>query len=111
MDHCPSSPVQVHVGWDGVVATARVSGELDITNAPVLHQCLMKVAEAPPERLVLDLGGLMFVDVAGARALDCARQALEMVCPVILCGTRPSAQEVFRLTGLMEGQEAGRSPT
>ena len=110
MDHYPSSPVQVHVGWDRVVATATVSGELDITNAPALYQRLMKVAEARPERLVLDLGGLVFVDVAGARALDCARQALEVVCPVILRGARPSAQGVFRLTGLVERWEAGRSP-
>jgi anti-anti-sigma factor len=110
VDHYPSSPVQVQVGWDGVVATATVSGELDITNAPALYQRLMKVAEARPERLVLDLGGLVFVDAAGARALDCARQALEIVCPVILRGARRCAQEVFRLTGLMEGWKVGRSP-
>jgi len=30
----------------------------------------MSVAEAHPERLVLDLGRLVFVDVAGVRALD-----------------------------------------
>jgi anti-anti-sigma factor len=100
----------VQVGWDGAAATATVSGELDITNAPALYQRLMKVAETHPERLVLDLDGLVFVDVAGARALDCARQALAAVCPVILRSARPSTQEVFRLTGLMEGWEAGRSP-
>jgi anti-anti-sigma factor len=110
VDHIPSSPVQVRVGWNGVIATATVSGELDITNAPALYQRLMKVAATRPERLVLDLGGLVFVDVAGARALDCARQALEVGCPVILRGARPSAREVFRLTGLMEGWKAGRSP-
>jgi anti-anti-sigma factor len=110
VDHCPSPAVQVQVGWEGVVATATVSGELDITNAPALYQRLMKVAEARPERFVLDLGGLLFVDVAGARALDCARRALGVVCPVILRGARRPAQEVFRLTGLMEGWEAGRSP-
>lgn len=110
MDHNPLSPVQVQIGWDDVVATATVSGELDITNAPGLYQRLMKVAEARPERLVLDLSGLAFVDVAGARALDCARRALEVVCPVILRGARPVVQEVFRLTGLTAGWEAGRSP-
>ena len=54
MDHNPSPPVQLQVGWDGVVATAAVSGELDITNAPALCRRLMKVAEARPERLVLE---------------------------------------------------------
>ena len=103
MDHNPSPPVQLQVGWDGVVATAAVSGELDITNAPALCRRLMKVAEARPERLVLDLGGLVLIDAAGARALDCARQALEVLCPVVFRRARPLAREVFRLSGLAEG--------
>ena len=103
MDHNPSPPVQLQVGWDGVVATAAVSGELDITNAPALCRRLMKVAEARPERLVLDLGGLVFVDVAGGRALDRGYKALEAECPVIVRWPRPCASKVFRLAGFMGG--------
>jgi anti-anti-sigma factor len=49
---------------------ATVTGELDIATAPGLMEGLLKVVETHPERLVLDLGSLVFVDVAGARALD-----------------------------------------
>ena len=45
----------------------------------------------------------MLIDAAGARALDCARQALEVLCPVVFRRARPLAREVFRLSGLAEG--------
>ncbi len=59
-------------------------------------------AQAPPERLVLDLGRLVFVDVAGKRALDGVDKALEAQCPVILRGPWPSVRQFFSLTGRRE---------
>jgi anti-anti-sigma factor len=75
-------PFQLEVCWDGVVAVT-VTGEVDTATAPALTRRLREVAAAHPERLVLDLGGLVFADVASARALDSAHQALEKKCPVI----------------------------
>jgi anti-anti-sigma factor len=97
----PASPLQIEVSWDDVVATVTVAGELDMTTATDLEMRLRKVAAMHPERLVLDLSGLVFVDVAGARALDAAHKALKAECLVILRGLRPSARKVFGLTGLM----------
>jgi anti-anti-sigma factor len=96
--HDPS-PLQIDVVWDGVVATVTVAGELDIINAPGLTERLLKVAEAHPERLVLELGGLVFLDVAGARALGSIANALDPGCPVIIRNPRPSARRVLDLTG------------
>jgi hypothetical protein len=45
----------MEVSWDGVVATVTVTGELDAATSPGLAGRLMSVAEAHPERLVLDL--------------------------------------------------------
>lgn len=104
------SPPLIEVTWDGVVATVTVTGELDITTAPGLMERLLQVAEARSERLVLDLGGLTFVDVAGARVLHETYQLLQAGCPVILRAPRPSARKIFELTGLLDGEWAGRSP-
>src|SRR5215472_3168010 len=79
-----TSPLQIDVSWDGVVATVTMTGELDITAARALHRRLLEVASAHPQRLVLDLGGLVFVDAAGARALDNTRKDLEAGRPVIV---------------------------
>jgi len=87
-----SPPFQVAVCWAGVVATATVTGEVDCTTAPALASRLREVGAAHPERLVLDLDGLFFTDVASARALDSACKALDKQCPVILrASPRPSA--------------------
>jgi len=56
---------------------------------------------AHPARLVLDLSGLVFVDVAGARALDAVHEVMEAECPVIVRPPRPSASNVFGITELM----------
>jgi anti-anti-sigma regulatory factor len=64
---------------------------------------LLKMAEAHPERLVLELDGLVFADVAGAWALDKTYKLLHAVCPVILRQPRPSTRKIFGLTGLMDG--------
>ena len=77
MTHDPSPPFQVAVCWDGVVATVTVTGEVDTATAPALATRLREVAAEHPERLVLDLDGLFVTDVASARALDSAYQALD----------------------------------
>jgi len=94
---------QLHAGIsrDDVVAEVTVTGELDITNAAGLCQHLLAVRAQHPDRLVLDLDGLVFVDVAGARMLDEMCTQLEADCPVIVRSPRPPARKVFRLTGLM----------
>lgn len=96
-------PLRVEVTWDGGVAVVMLTGELDITGERGLTERLIKVAHARPERVVLDLGGLEFVDVAGGRALDRAYVALEAECPVIVRWPRPSARKVFQLGGFMGG--------
>ena len=102
VDRTPASPLQVDVCWDGVIANVTVRGELDITTAAGLKTCLLAATDGHPERLVLDLGDLVFVDVAGARALDEAYHLLEAECPVILRSPRPYARTVFRLTDLLK---------
>jgi anti-anti-sigma factor len=84
------------------VATVTASGELDITTATGLARRLLAVAAEHPERLVLDLSGLVFVDVAGARTLDDVHTLLQTECPVILRQPRPSARKILGLTGTRE---------
>jgi anti-anti-sigma factor len=80
-----AQPLRVEITWDGVIATVTLTGELDATSAPRMTEHLMKVAEIyAPRALVLDLRGLLFVDVAGGRAVDRARKALGAECPVIV---------------------------
>ena len=102
MEHRHQSPLQVEVSWAGVVATVTVTGELDLTTATHLTRCFLAVAARHPERLVLDLKGLVFVDVAGARTLHKVPMLLQSECPVnVRQPPPPSARRVFEVTGLM----------
>jgi hypothetical protein len=78
MEHGHDSPLQIDVSWDGAVATVTVAGEPDITTATGLTGRLLAVAARHPARLVLDLSGLAFVDVAGARELDDVHTLLQI---------------------------------
>ena len=95
-------PLCVEVGWGGLVATVIASGGLDITTAPGLIERLGEVADTRPEWLVLDFAGLVFLDVAGARALDSAHKILASVCPVIVRDPLHSARRVSEATGLID---------
>jgi anti-anti-sigma factor len=92
--------LHVDICWDGPVATATVTGELDLTTAPHLMQRLLAAAEQHPQRLVLDLRAVAFLDLSGARAILTVREALRGACPVILRNPRPSARKVLAATGL-----------
>jgi anti-anti-sigma regulatory factor len=51
----------------------------------------------------VDLGGVRFLDCAGARAVAGARAALPECCEVVLCSLRPLPRKVFEITGLWRG--------
>ena len=56
---------------DGGVATVRFEGELDLASAPQAEGALQRLetSEPPPERLVLDLRGVRFLDSTGLRVI------------------------------------------
>ena len=95
-----ASPLQTDVSWDGVVVTVTAAGDLDITAARTLCHELLEVAAARPERLVLDLGGLVLADAAGARALDRAYKLLRAGCPVIVRRPPTWTREILGRAGI-----------
>ena len=60
------------VDGDGIVLSLH--GELDLTSAPVFERELRAAEATNPARLVIDLGGLEFMDSTGLRALLLARE-------------------------------------
>jgi anti-sigma B factor antagonist len=52
----------VGVSENGGVVVVRLAGELDLYNAPVLRKAFAKAASRVPDRLVVDLSEVTFVD-------------------------------------------------
>lgn len=92
-----TSPLTVTVSSDGQVCLLAITGELDFTNAARAALCAASVLEDGPERLVFDLGGLDFLDCAGARVLVMAAEAVPPGCPVSVHSISSFAARVLEM--------------
>ena len=97
-DH--AAALTVRDRWNGAEATVTVQGEIDATAAAALSGQLDEVAARNPQRLVIDLAGVGFLDSAGLRAFARVRGKLPEDCPVIIRSALPRLRQVFEITGL-----------
>ncbi|MFD0688243.1 STAS domain-containing protein [Actinomadura fibrosa] len=78
----------------------RVTGDVDVSNAPALTRALHAVRDRTPGDLHADLGGVEFIDVAGLRALiDGADDLAEDGRLLVLHSVPPHIDRLFRLIG------------
>ena len=92
-------PISVRLEVEGGTATVYIAGELDLTTTPELARHLEQVLARQPRRLVLDLSGVSFVDVAAARLLSGAAGPGLAAGPRVLRRASPEARRVLALTG------------
>jgi anti-sigma B factor antagonist len=86
--------------WDGRVAIVTVQGEIDFTTAGTLRECLDRVISEEPERLIIDLGQVAFLDCSAVHAFVWARHTLAGPGRVSLRSPGHEARRVFEVTGL-----------
>ena len=84
-------------------SVARVRGELDLGTAGLLSDQLSLLLGAGSPRLVVDVGGVSFLDCAGLRVLLRARTACVARGGWLrLTAVPPSVRCVLKLTGTQE---------
>jgi anti-anti-sigma factor len=96
-------PLLMDVRWEDGDALFTVRGELDLTSAPELSAQLGEVAAQDPRRLVLELSGLTFIDVSGARVFKAMAEAFQNMpaeCVIIARSPRPSVRKLLQMSGL-----------
>lgn len=89
---------------DGVVLAP--SGELDVVSAPELQSRVSDVLAEGHARVLIDLGGLRFVDSAGVSMLIKAKQEAQAAGRMLLL-RRPTEQlqRVFAVVGMADWLE------
>jgi len=97
-DH--AAALTVRDRWNGAEVTVTVQGEIDATAAAALSGQLDEVAARNPQRLVIDLAGVGFLDSAGLQAFAHVRGKLPERCAVIIRSAQPRLRQVFEITGL-----------
>ena len=75
-----------------------LAGELDLYNVSEVSTALAEAAEGAPERLVIDLGEVDFVDSTALGALVEARKELET--QVLLAAPGPDVRRALEVSGL-----------
>jgi anti-sigma B factor antagonist len=78
-----------------------VSGDLDLGSAPALESAVSELAPLD-HPLVIDLGGVGFIDSSGLRSLLAINQVVVDAggAPVTLAGGTPATKRLIELTGI-----------
>jgi anti-anti-sigma factor len=84
---------------DGAVVV-QLGGELDLYNAEVVRQALMDVAKGAPERLILDLSEVEFIDSTALGALIEARASLPDRGVLLLAAPAHETRRALQVSGL-----------
>jgi anti-anti-sigma factor len=75
-----------------------VSGEIDLTTAPILERALQEAESLLPRRIVLELSALQFIDSSGLHALCAAHARAEQHGRALVLENVPA--HVRRLLGI-----------
>lgn len=95
------SSIKVSVHRAPSLVQVTVDGELDLLTGPVLSASLEPVVAEAPALLVLDLGGVRFIDAAGLRAVVVQARALsEAGGQLVLSRPSPMLQRMLAVLGL-----------
>jgi anti-sigma B factor antagonist len=87
---------------DGAV-TVSLQGELDLSSARRMEERFASIDEQTPARVVVDLGGLAFMDSSGLRTLLLADAlAREHGYEFVLLPGQEPVQRVFEVTGALD---------
>lgn len=91
----------IEVSDDDAGITVAVRGELDVLTAPFLWERLETLLPQAGERLVLDLGGVRFIDSMGLGVIVRAQSRLRHATGrLVVRSLQDQARKVFEMTGL-----------
>lgn len=81
--------------------TLRVTGEIHMDNSPQLRAALIQVCDEQPERVVVDLAGLTYIESSGiATLVEALQRTRQAGGQLVLRGLSERIMGVFRLTRL-----------
>jgi anti-sigma B factor antagonist len=84
---------------DGAVVV-QLTGELDLYNAPAVRDALLAVAARDPDRVVVDLSAVTFIDSTGLGVLIEARTQLTNRRAFLLAAPGLETRRALEISGL-----------
>jgi anti-anti-sigma factor len=96
--HTPSFAAEADLADTASCVVLR--GDLDLTATSALEEMLALVLDKPPRDIVLEMGGVTFIDCACARVIAWAAQALLGPGRLVIQSPSPAVRRLFHLSGL-----------
>ena len=93
-------PAVLGVEQDGTACVVRLGGELDLYNAQDVRQALSEACAEAPERIVVDLSQVEFMDSTALGVLIEARAKLENGRAFILAAPALETKRALQISGL-----------
>jgi anti-sigma B factor antagonist len=98
-----SAPFGIDVHPERDIVRVCPSGDVDLATAGAIRRQIDELTSAGFRRIVLDLGGVTFLDSTGIRlVIDLATRARTEGWALAIVEGSPDVQQVFRITGLLE---------
>jgi anti-sigma B factor antagonist len=96
-----SEDFRISVRDDADVVTVTIEGEVDVATAPTLRDELYRLIERGTNHIVVDLGGMEFIDSTGLGVfVGALKRSREGGGELQLRSLRPAARKIFDITGL-----------
>jgi len=99
----PMGSLRIHRVRDEHGVVLELSGELDLASAPEVERQLAEIEGEKPDRILVDLSGVSFMDSTGLAVMLRAQQTAEtnghQLC---LRPGSPQVQRLFEITGALE---------
>ena len=99
VDQLREPPVSAVESLDGAIVV-RLAGELDLYNAHEVRDALASAAEKRPERIVVDLANVEFIDSTALGVLIEARTKLENRRAFLLASPGIETRRALEISGL-----------
>jgi anti-anti-sigma factor len=86
----------------GRAVRLRVVGEIDMSTVPTFEKALSSALDEEPDRLMIDLSEVNFMDSSGLNALVRARNVMEDTgVQLVISGVSDQVRRLFEVSGLM----------
>jgi anti-sigma B factor antagonist len=84
---------------DGVLVA--LTGEIDLSRAPLLRAELMEAIAGSPKRLIIDLSGVPYMDSSGVATLvEVFQRQRKHQGAMYLCAMQPKVKSIFEIARL-----------
>jgi len=84
----------------GLARVVKLAGELDLYNAPQVREALLQATAASPQRVVVDLGEVLFIDSTALGVLIEARTKLDDGRAFLLAAPGLETRRALEISGL-----------